>query len=50
MAHETGRFYQLGNELRPEHGQFHIQLVVRFYQLGNELRPEPLWQVYRLQA
>ena len=35
------RFYQLGNELRPELSHTLGSPHRRFYQLGNELRPEP---------
>ena len=33
-------FYQLGNELRPEHTNTRAFRARGFYQLGNELRPE----------
>ena len=54
-SHTHDGFYQLGNELRPEHQQPLEQLICRFYQLGNELRPErcqkwcdDIWGFYQL--
>ncbi len=38
-------FYQLGNELRPEHIYTFGVLEIGFYQLGNELRPEHVYVV-----